>query len=74
MSEYPKGTDVADLVETRFRMSLQAHRYFTALSMASGKDLSEVLRDVTDKLAVAGIHEASLVMRLTRSEGEQAAK
>ena len=66
------GTDM-ELVDLRAKITARAHQVLTAKSMATGKDISEVAREVLDSFAVNEIHSASLVLRLTRSEDMTAA-
>jgi ABC-type phosphate transport system permease subunit len=58
-----------ELIDTRAKVSAMTHKVMTAVELATGKTHSEIVRDVMGKWAEAKIHEAMVIARLTRCEG-----
>jgi hypothetical protein len=60
---------MADLIDTRCKVTEETNQVLEAMARARNIDKSEVIRTVLHEWAVGRIHEATLVVRLTRSEG-----
>ena len=60
---------MADLIDTRCKVTEETNQELEAMARARNIDKSEVIRGVLHEWALARIHEATLVVRLTRSEG-----
>jgi hypothetical protein len=58
-----------DLIDFRGKITPRSHSVLTAIARATGKDLAEVAREWLDEMAETRIHEATLIVRLTRGEG-----
>lgn len=58
-----------DLVDFRGKFTRDTYQVLSAVSHASGRDMSEIVREVMSTWALNRLHEAQLVMRLTRTEG-----
>ena len=59
-------TDFADL---RAKINRRADAVLTAKSAATGKDKSELVREILDEWAAQELHAATVMHRLLRSEG-----
>lgn len=58
-----------DMLDVRTKLCPRTHAVLTAISKANGKELAELLREITDEWAEHKVHEATLVQRLIRGEG-----
>lgn len=58
-----------ELKDFRCKLTSRADAVLEAMNRASGKDKSELAREVLDKWAVEQIHAATLITRLTKGEG-----
>ena len=59
----------AELIDMRARITERAHQVLEAHARARNVDKADVVRAVLDEWAAKEIHVATLVGRLTRSEG-----
>lgn len=69
----PEFLIVADLIDVRCKVTTETNQVLDALARAGELDKSEVIRTVLHEWALREIHKATLVVRLTRSEGSNAA-
>ena len=60
---------MSELIDFRGRITEETHQTLEALSRARACDKQEIVRDVLHEWALRKINEATLVVRLTRSEG-----
>jgi len=63
----------ADLHDFRCRITPETTAVLEAVSRASGRDRCDLARDVLHVWALEKINEATLIQRLTRSEGGETA-
>ena len=56
-----------ELVDLRAKVSRDTHTHLTAISLASGQDISEIVRKVLGGWTDQRMHEAETVMRLVRT-------
>ena len=59
----------AELVDVRCKITDKADAVIEARSRASGRERSEIIREVLDRWADGEIHEASVLAGLLRSKG-----
>ena len=59
----------ADLIDNRSKITKRTDSVLEAMNRASGRDKSEIVREVLDKWAVEQIHAATLIARFAGSEG-----
>ena len=64
---------VAELVDVRCKVTEETNQVLEAKARARNLDKSEVIRAVLHEWALREIHESTLVVRLTRSEGKPTA-
>lgn len=57
------------LIDLRAKISAEADAVLEAVQRATGKDKSEVVRDVLHKWAVAEIHASSVLIKILQREG-----
>lgn len=57
------------LVDFRGKITHQTDAVLQALQQATGRERSEIVRDVLDEWAAAKVHEASLIDRHLKREG-----
>ena len=57
------------LADFRGKLTQRTDAVLEAINRASGRDKSEITREVMDKWAEEQIHAATLITRLTRDEG-----
>ena len=62
----------AELIDLRAKISERSNQVLEAHARALNIDKSEVVRSVLDEWALKQIHVATLVSRMTRSEGATA--
>lgn len=60
---------MADLIDVRCKVTEEANQVLEAHARAGNSDKSEVIRQVLHEWALREIHKATLISRLTRSEG-----
>lgn len=65
---------MSDLVDLRAKITPRTHAVLSAVSQASGRDISELVREITDLWADERVHEAKVIARVLRSEGIAAAQ
>jgi len=58
-----------ELIDARIRITHQTDGVVEAIARATGKERSEIMRDVLDKWASDEIHKASLITRFASSDG-----
>ena len=58
-----------DLIDLRAKITPRSHAVLHAVSIASGREMSELVREITDAWAEGRIHEATVVARVLRGEG-----
>lgn len=61
------------LIDFRGKVSVETHVALEALSRATGRDKSEIARDVLHAWASEQLHAASIMQRLAAAEGVSAA-
>lgn len=59
----------AELIDLRAKVTERANQVLEAHARAHGLDKAEVVRAVLDEWATKQLHIATLVVRMTRSEG-----
>lgn len=64
---------VADLIDVRAKITEEANQVLEAIARAGNMDKAEVVRTVLHDWALREIHKATLIHRLTRREGTDAA-
>ena len=57
------------LIDLRAKISAEADAVLEAVQRATGKDKSEIVRDVLHKWAVAEIHGANVLQGILKREG-----
>lgn len=62
-----------ELVDFRTKLTARSHAVLTAVSLAGGRDMAEIAREIIDQWASVRIHESTLVLRLAPGEGASAA-
>lgn len=60
----------ADLKDLRAKVTPRTNAVLEALNRATGRDKSEIAREILDKWAAEQIHAASLIDRMLAVEGE----
>ena len=60
------------LIDLRAKISAEADAVLEAVQRATGKDKSEIVRDVLHKWAVAEIHGANVLQGILQREGLEA--
>ena len=60
---------MADLIDVRSKVSPRTHAVLTAISLATGKDIAELVREIADIWAESKVHEATLIQRVLKGEG-----
>lgn len=63
----------ADLIDFRTKLTPRSHAVLTAVARASGREMSELVRELVDRWADERVHESTLVLRLARGEGTDVA-
>lgn len=58
-----------DLIDLRSKVSPRTHAVLHAVSIATGREMAELVREVMSAWAETKIHEATVVSRVLRSEG-----
>ncbi len=58
-----------DLQDLRAKITRRTHSVLFAKATATGKDISEIVRDVLSAWADEEVHAASVMARLLRDEG-----
>lgn len=61
----------ADLRDLRAKITPEADQVLEAISRATGRDKSELVRDVLHEWAGKKLHEARLIHRLATREGSE---
>jgi len=61
--------EMADLIDMRLKVSTETNQVLEAMNRSSGVDKNEIARKVLHDWAIGKIDEATLITRLTRSEG-----
>jgi hypothetical protein len=64
---------MSELRDVRAKITVNADQVLDAVARASGRDKSELIREVLDKWAAEKVHEATLIVRLAIREGTGAA-
>lgn len=64
---------MADLFDLRAKIDIETNQVLDALSIATGQDKSEIVRNILRSEADRRIHEATVIVRLTRDKGRAAA-
>lgn len=64
---------LAELIDVRCKVTEETNQVLEAMARARNLDKSEVIRKVLHEWALVQIHESTLVVRLTRREGQSAA-
>lgn len=64
---------MTELIDLRSKVTKRTHTHLTAISLATGTDISELVRRVLDSWTDQRVHEASIVLRLVQSEGNRRA-
>lgn len=64
---------VAELIDVRAKITEESNQVLEAHARACNKDKAEVVRAVLHDWALSEIHKATLIQRLTRREGSEAA-
>ena len=67
-------TDAADLRDLRAKITAESDQVLEAVSRATGRDKSELVREVLHEWADRKLHEARLIHRLARSEGSDGSR
>jgi predicted DNA-binding protein len=62
-----------ELFDLRAKITLPAYQVLDATSRATGRDKSDLVREILDRWAEEEIHKARLILRLTNSKGDTAA-
>lgn len=65
---------VAELIDVRAKITEESNQVLEAHARAGNKDKAEVVRAVLHEWALCEIHKATLIQRLTRREGNEAAE
>lgn len=65
--------DMTDLIDFRCKVTERTNQVLEAHARADNADKAEVARAILDQWAASEIHKATLIHRLTRSEGTTAA-
>lgn len=60
----------SELKDLRAKITPRTNAVLEALNRSTGRDKSEIARDILDKWAVEQIHAASLIDRMLAVEGE----
>ncbi len=60
-----------DLVEVRSKLDPDTNRIVDAVAHATGRDKSAVIREALQAWAKEEVHRATIVLRLTRSKGNE---
>lgn len=63
----------ADLRDLRAKLHAETDQVLDAVSRATGKDKSEIVREVMQAWAKEEVHKATMVLRLTDRKGTGAA-
>ena len=63
----------ADLRDLRAKLHVETDQVLDAVSRATGKDKSEIVREVMQAWAKEEVHKATMVLRLTDRKGTGAA-
>ena len=68
-------TDVAgeDYVDLRSKLDPDTNRVLDAVAHATGRDKSAIVREVMAEWAKSEVHRATVVLRLARGKGNDAA-
>ena len=64
---------MSDLIDLRAKIDIQTSQWLDAVSIATGLEKSEVVRNKLREIADREIHEATIICRVMRSEGGPAA-
>ena len=64
-------SDTSDLRDLRAKITPEADQVLEAVSRASGKDKSELVREVLHEWSARKLHEATLIHRLAHREGTE---
>lgn len=62
-------SSTTDLQDLRAKITRRAHVMLLAKSQATGRDISQLAREVLDAWAADEIHAASVMARVLRGEG-----
>ena len=62
------------MVDFRVKITERTAQVLEAVKRASGRDQQDIAREVLDAWAVERIHEANMVLRLTKREGVNVAQ
>jgi len=57
------------LIDLRAKISVEADAVLEAVQRSTGKDKSEIVRDVLHKWAVAEIHASTVLVQILKREG-----
>lgn len=58
-----------DLIDARIKITPRTQAVLEAMNRVSGRDKSDIAREVLDKWAEEQIHTATLIQRLVKHEG-----
>jgi predicted DNA-binding protein len=62
-----------ELFDLRAKITLETYQVLDATSRATGKDKSELVREVLARWAEEEVHRATMILRLTNRKGDAAA-
>lgn len=57
------------LIDLRAKITIETDAVLEAVHRSTGKDKSEVVRDILNKWALSEIHASSLLMSILKSQG-----